>query len=137
MEKKISVLLVEDNRLVSKMSVLALEQLSCEVDAVATGKLGIAYADENPYDIIFMDIGLPDINGLDVISHIRKESKLNRLSPIVVLTAHSDRPYIKQSYAIGATDFIVKPFNPTKEAIQRYLMEPNKNPSIYQCNRMF
>jgi CheY-like chemotaxis protein len=121
--KTISVLLVEDNKLVSKMSVLVLEQLNCKVDAVATGLTALEYANKSNYDIIFMDIGLPDICGLTVISHIRQNSELNYSVPIIALTAHSDKEYIKQSYQMGATEFLVKPLNNEigQAVLQRYV----------------
>src|SRR5690349_4595652 len=107
--KTISVLLVEDNKLVSKMSVIVLEQLNCKVDAVATGSSALEHVNKSNYDIIFMDIGLPDINGLNLINWIRKNSELNYSVPIIALTAHSDKQYIEQSYQMGATEFLVKP----------------------------
>lgn len=123
--KKISVLLVEDNKLASKMSTLILEHLNCNVDAVASGNQALEYADKESYDIIFMDIGLPDIDGLSVIRHIRNQSGLNHSSPIVALTAHSDKQYIQQSFDVGASEFLIKPLsNEMGQAIlQKYTQE--------------
>lgn len=119
--KRISVLLVEDNQLVRKMSVLILEQLECEVQAVENGKLALEYAEKKTYDIIFMDIGLPDINGLNVIDQIRKKGKLNSQTAIIALTAHSDVKYQYESYKMGATDFFVKPLMIEKEILRKYV----------------
>ncbi len=118
--EKISVLLVEDNKLVRKMSIIVLEQLNCKVDAVSTGRSGIEYAGNRHYDLIFMDIGLPDICGLDAINQIRKHSEV----PIIALTAHSDREYIAESYKVGANEFFVKPLNNDigQAMIQRYVV---------------
>lgn len=120
MTEKISVLLVEDNYLVRKMSAIVLEQLNCRVDAVSTGRSGIEYAGNKNYDLIFMDIGLPDICGLEVIDQIRKNSKV----PIIALTAHSDKEYIAESYKMGANEFLVKPLNNDvgQAMIQRYVL---------------
>lgn len=111
MVKKTAILLVEDNQLVKKISVLILENLNCIVDAVMTGEQALNFADQKSYDIILMDIGLPDMDGLTVITHIRKNSVLNQTTPIVALTAHLDKIYIQQSFAVGANDFLVKPMN--------------------------
>lgn len=121
--KRISVLLVEDNKLVSKMSVIVLEQLNCKVDVVSTGTSALEYASKSNYDIIFMDIGLPDINGLTVINRIRTNSELNQGVPIIALTAHSDKEYIEQSYQMGATEFLIKPLNDEmgQAVLQRYV----------------
>jgi CheY-like chemotaxis protein len=121
--KRISVLLVEDNKLVRKMSILILEQLECEVDAVENGRMALEYAEKVHYDIIFMDIGLPDINGLTVIDKIRKNSKCNSKTAIIALTAHSDMRYQYESYKMGATDFLVKPLMIEKEVLEKYVTE--------------
>lgn len=120
--EKVSVLLVEDNKLVRKMSIIVLEQLNCMVDAVSTGRSGIEHANNKHYDLIFMDIGLPDMCGLDVIDQIRKYSKV----PIIALTAHSDKEYIAESYKMGANEFLIKPLNNEigQAMIQRYVSLP-------------
>ena len=120
--KKKSILLVEDHPLVRKISIVILENLNCTVSAVTTGKEAIDFCNQHGYDIILMDIGLPDIDGLSVISRIRKNSKLNQNTPIVALTAHSDKEYIRQSFDMGANDFLVKPLNYElgKTILQKY-----------------
>ncbi|HEX2548987.1 MAG TPA: response regulator [Gammaproteobacteria bacterium] len=120
-KKRISVLLVEDNKLVRKMSILILQNLECEVDAVENGTLALEFADKTNYDIIFMDIGLPDINGLNVIHQIRKKGKMNSKTAIIALTAHSDLKYQYESFQMGATDFFVKPLMIEKEVLQKYV----------------
>ena len=107
----ISVLLVEDNNLARKIGVIILEKLYCRVDAVSSGLEAIELANHNHYDIIFMDIGLPDINGLEAIEKIRNENGPNKNMPIIALTAHSDDGYVLASQKAGATDFLVKPLS--------------------------
>lgn len=121
MAAKLSILLVEDNKLVRKMSILLLERLDCKVDAVDNGKLALEYAEKTDYDIIFMDIGLPDINGLAVIDQIRKNSTRNSKTAIIALTAHSDLKYQYESDQVGATAFFLKPLMIEREALQKYV----------------
>lgn len=120
--KEVSVLLVEDNHLVKKMAIIILEQLDCRVDAVETGALALEYVSKINYDLIFMDIGLPDLDGLSVIDRIRTTRGLNYEVPIIALTAHSDKEYIQQSFKVGATEFLVKPLTNDKgrQVLQRY-----------------
>lgn len=122
-DNKISVLFVEDNNLVRKMGTIILQELNCQVEAVTTGQLAIDCARQKHFDIIFMDIGLPDIDGLFVIQQIRKVSELNKNAPIIALTAHSDTEYMSQSYEMGATDFLVKPLNMDigKSILEKYV----------------
>lgn len=119
-DDKISVLFVEDNNLARKIGVIILEKLFCHVDAVNCGLVALEHAKKNSYDIIFMDIGLPDINGLTVIETIRKENGANKDVPIIALTAHSDDEYVIQSQKVGATGFIVKPLS---EHLGKYILE--------------
>ena len=111
MSTKPAILLVEDNLLVKKISVVILENLNCVVDTAVTGGQAIELANQNKYDIILVDIGLPDMDGFDVIAYIRNDSKLNQNSTIIALTAHLDREYMKQSLEVGASDFLAKPIN--------------------------
>jgi CheY-like chemotaxis protein len=122
-DNKISVLFVEDNHLARKIGIIILEKIGCRVDAVSTGLLAVELANNNLYDIIFMDIGLPDINGLTAIERIRQEDCLNKDVPIIALTAHSDDGYVLQSQKVGATDFLVKPLSEClgKQILDKYL----------------
>jgi len=122
-DKKISVLFVEDNKLARKMARIILEQLNCMVDLVETGRMAIEYANKSNYDIIFMDIGLPDVDGLTVIEYIRNTKGKNHYSPIIALTAHSDQEYVNQSYEVGANDYLVKPLDGQvgKKILEKYV----------------
>jgi CheY-like chemotaxis protein len=68
-----------------------------------------------------MDIGLPDICGIKVIEKIR-HSTLNKNVPIVALTAHSDKEYVKECYDLGASEFLVKPLSNdiARELLKKY-----------------
>jgi len=120
-KEKISVLFVEDNALASKLGALILEELNCSVDVVSSGETAVELATKKTYRIIFMDIGLPDIDGLVVIKKIRN---INSKVPIIALTAHSDKDYVAQSYAAGASEFLVKPLSNelAGEILKRYLV---------------
>jgi CheY-like chemotaxis protein len=104
------ILFVEDNPLANKLGILILEDLNCRVDAVSSGAKAIQYASKKIYNIVFMDIGLPDISGIKVIEKIRN-SKLNKNVPIIALTANSDLEYMKECYELGASEFLVKPLS--------------------------
>lgn len=65
-------------------------------------------------DLVILDLMLPDINGLEVCKNIRKESEI----PIIMLTAKSDEEDILKGLAMGADDYLIKPFSP-KELVAR------------------
>jgi two-component system aerobic respiration control sensor histidine kinase ArcB len=118
---KTAVLFVEDNKLAQKIGIIILEQYNCRVDAVSSGEAALVLASKIPYNIIFMYIGLPDMDGLSVIKEIKK-IKLNKHVPIIALTAHSDQDYIAQSYEMGASEFLVKPLSDqiAKNILEKY-----------------
>jgi two-component system, OmpR family, aerobic respiration control sensor histidine kinase ArcB len=122
---KISVLFVEDNSLAKKLGVLILEELDCKVDAVSSGAEAIKFASRNFYQIIFMDIGLPDMDGVEVIKKVRGINSFYQNVPIVSLTAHSDKEYIAQSFEAGASEFLVKPLSHdvAGDILKKYFVE--------------
>jgi len=107
--KKTKVLLVEDHKTSQKIALLTLNELNCDVDAADTGGQALELFKTNEYDIIFMDLGLPDIDGLTVTETIRRMETSSNHIPIVALTAHSDDTYKVRSLEIGMNDFLMKP----------------------------
>ena len=85
------VLLVEDHPVIAFAEKAMLAKLSCQVDHAADGNSAIELAKKTNYDFIFMDIGLPDIDGYEVTKKIRLQEIAQgegRQVPIVALTAH-------------------------------------------------
>ncbi len=83
------ILLVEDNAIAAKVALHQLKSLDCDIDHAPDGQTAISLAAKHSYDLIFMDIGLPDISGIEVTKHIRLgESSIDNQVPIVALTAH-------------------------------------------------
>ena len=121
--KKVSVLLVEDDKLAQKMAVILLNQLNCEIKAASTSQLALELVQANAFDLIFADIGLPDADGLTLIEEIRNTPSANQAVPIIMLSAHSDKETISQSLQAGANDFFVKPLNKEigKSILRKYL----------------
>ena len=76
-------------------------------------KHNIVYLDYNP-DIVFLDIMIPDIDGIDVLKWIRKQNEI----PVIMLTAKGDTFDKVLALELGADDYIVKPFEP-KELLAR------------------
>jgi len=102
-------LLIEDNPLNQKVAKIMLEDMGCKVDVVNNGYSGIAAYQKNYYDLIFTDIGLPDMDGLEVIRRIRAQ-EINKHIPIVAMTAHVLEEDRKNCLNAGADDVLTKPF---------------------------
>lgn len=103
------VLLVEDNLFAQKVSHVFLQQLGCKIDLAHNAAEALEQIRNKPYEIIFMDLGLPDQNGLEVTDLIRKTPGLNQNSPIIGLTAHASPEEEMQGRHLGMNHFITKP----------------------------
>lgn len=85
------ILLIEDHPLTAQITRSILMKLACQVETAANGTEALEKAIAYNYDLIFMDIGLPDMNGNEVARRIRAfEAKMKRYTPIIALTAHVD-----------------------------------------------
>ena len=112
--KTINVLLVEDSDVPRRVGKMMLTQLNCQVDTAESAEAAILLVKKSKYDLIFMDIGLPDRDGLQVTAEIRAlESSEDRV-PIVALTANYDESYRPDCLAAGMDDFMLKPISKEK-----------------------
>lgn len=103
------VLVVEDVAIAQKVAVMILESLGCSVDVADTGDQAVQKYQNSHYDMVFMDIGLPDTTGIEVTKEIRLLENGNNPTPIIALTAHNEDSYKTASFEAGMNDFIVKP----------------------------
>jgi CheY-like chemotaxis protein len=100
------VLLVEDLPLAAKIARFILGDLQCEVDVATNGEQAVEKASHGGYDVIFMDVGLPDATGFEITARLRA---MKNKTPIYALTAHTDRDHRAQAVAVGMTGFLTKP----------------------------
>lgn len=104
----ITVLVVEDNKLNQEVARISLEHLKVKVDVVSHGLAAVEKLEHVSYDIIFMDLQMPVLNGYDATWKIRNELKL--ITPIVALTANALKGEREKCLEAGMDDFISKPF---------------------------
>ena len=102
-----SVLVVEDDPAVRNLISTALESRGYQYTTAGTGKAAIAAAATTSPDIVLLDLGLPDVDGVDVIRRIRTWSKM----PIIVISARSDDSDTIDALDAGADDYLTKPFS--------------------------
>lgn len=102
------VLLVEDDQLIQIIHKHMLEELGCKVDVIASAKKTLEMLDNN-YDVLLVDIGLPDMAGFELIKTIRgKNARLAQI-PIIVLTGYSDERESDRYVNAGANEIAIKP----------------------------
>ena len=100
------ILIVEDEEKIARFTELELMHEGYEVDKVADGRTGVEAALERDYDLILLDIMLPELNGLEVLRRIRKVKQ----TPIILLTARGEVMDKVAGLDGGADDYITKPF---------------------------
>ncbi|MET7692709.1 response regulator transcription factor [Streptomyces sp. NPDC005483] len=106
------VLLVEDDEPVAQSLRRGLVRYGFEVEWVSTG--GAALGHQGPYDVVLLDLGLPDTDGLDVCRALRERGDV----PIIVISARSDETDRVVGLELGADDYVSKPFG-VREVIAR------------------
>ncbi len=104
------VLVVEDNTTAQKVAKALLSQRGCQVDIASAGDEALQLWKANKYDLIFMDIGLPDMDGYQVTRHIRiQEATGNHHVPIIALTAHVGDENKQRCIESGMNAVLTKP----------------------------
>ncbi|MDH3606256.1 MAG: response regulator transcription factor [Acidimicrobiia bacterium] len=102
-----SILLIEDDHRIREALARALATRGHEVRSSATGLAGVEDALAEEVDLVVLDLGLPDVDGIDVLKMIRSVSPL----PIVIATARDEEAEIVKALDAGADDYVVKPFS--------------------------
>jgi two-component system catabolic regulation response regulator CreB len=106
------ILVVEDEPAIAETIQYALQTDGCEVVCLQAGNLVHELLDSEKVDLVILDIGLPDISGIELCKQIRQGSNV----PIIFLTARSDEIDRVVGLEIGGDDYIVKPFSPRELA---------------------
>jgi len=109
MATKNHILLVEDDPIPQKVTMRQLAELGYQVDTANDGHSALKLLEKKSYDLIFMDIGLPDISGLEVTAEIRKREHNDIHVPIVGLTMHALGSEQESGLQAGMNEYIVKP----------------------------
>ncbi len=116
-KRKLKILLIDDDPDTRELVTMMVEKAGHRIQATAHGQAGLLLLEHEKIDIVLLDIMMPDVDGLNVLTSIRKTSK----APVLMLTALSDTGIMQQSYLLGADDYMVKPFTMNKliERIER------------------
>ena len=105
------ILLVEDEEKVARFVERGLKAELYVVDVAADGKTALLLLDRGSYEVVILDLNLPDISGHEVLRHIRKG---NRSLPVLILSARDSIADKVQNFEQGADDYLTKPFSFTE-----------------------
>ncbi len=101
------ILLVEDDASIRETLRRSLTERGHTVNAVSTGTQALREAVDTAPDLMLLDLGLPDLDGAEVLARVRRDSSV----PVIVITARDDEPSTVLLLDTGADDYVVKPFS--------------------------
>jgi CheY-like chemotaxis protein len=117
-QSRYTILIVEDNPIVQKVHTLLIENLGYLVDIASSGFEALRVVNNKSYALILMDIGLPDMSGIETTLKIRQQH--GKYIPIIALTAFGESVE-KECYQAGVDDFATKPI--LKSDLKRLLQK--------------
>ena len=127
-----NILLIEDDPAIIRLLKIALETNDYKAIVAKNGITGISlFLSEHP-DLILLDLGLPDVDGMEVINQVRAISK----TPIIVVSARSDEEEKVECLDNGADDYVTKPFN-VQELMARIRVCLRKVNKVDNTNQIF
>lgn len=113
-EKELQILVVDDEERIRRLLRMYLEKEGFVISEAADGETALQMALEHDYDLILLDLMLPNMDGTDVCAKLRQEKS----TPVIMLTARGEESNRVQGFEVGADDYVVKPFSP-REVIYR------------------
>jgi PAS domain S-box-containing protein len=133
--RKVRILLAEDNPTNQQVALGILEKLGFGADTVANGREAVQALEMVPYDIVLMDVQMPEMDGFEATRAIRsgKTGVLNPKIPIIAMTAHAMKGDRERCLEAGMDDYISKPIAPQAlaEALEKWVETPQgRSPSV-------
>lgn len=105
------VLIVEDDSSVCELLFSCLSKAGYRVSIAHSGETSLSHIEEDPPDVIVLDLNLPGMNGLDVCRAMRRDPWMSRI-PVLMLTGQAEEDDVVAGLEVGADDYMTKPFSP-------------------------
>jgi two-component system response regulator VicR len=112
----VKILYAEDDIMMQKAIVYALVRLGYEVTTVDDGQEAIDSLAGEEYDLVILDLFMPNRSGFEVVEEMRDVLKLD--TPILIISRSNLDETIQKAYTAGANDYIVKPFKPEQLVVK-------------------
>ena len=110
LEDPVRILFVDDDPIMREFAVVHLSTEKAHVTVGADGIEALKAVEADTFDIILLDLEMPNMDGFEVLSRLRDDERTRRL-PVVVVTGREDVSAIDRAFQAGATSFLVKPIN--------------------------
>jgi two-component system KDP operon response regulator KdpE len=132
------ILVTDDDPAIRRMLAVALEPSGFVISQTDSGTVALETVRRNDADILLLDLGLPDVDGLDVIRRIRMSGSA---TPIIVVSSRADEGGKVEAFDLGADDYLTKPFGIEEllariRALQRYRLQPQTQPTMIEAGEL-
>ena len=107
---KAHVLIIEDDASVCELLFSSLTKSGYRVSATQSGEAALTQIEEDPPDLVVLDLNLPGMSGLDVCRLMRQDPWMSKI-PVLMLTGKSEEDDILAGLEVGADDYVTKPFS--------------------------
>ena len=124
---EINILIVEDNQVNVIYMEAVLEKMNAKVDVARDGLQAISLCEKNVYDMILMDLQMPNLDGVSATAHLRQILKIP--TPIIAQSANTVQKEIEDCYNAGVNDFIAKPFT-IEQLLSKIVFNLNSNSDL-------
>ena len=130
------ILLVEDDAEMRETLATLLHENHIQVTSAAGAREGLTRARERQFDLILLDLGLPDLNGFEALRRL-KEEPLTESVPVIVLTAWDSANDKLRGFELGAVDYVTKPFEAAelRARVRAALRAKHLQDQLTQTNR--
>lgn len=125
------VLIVDDNEINRDMLARRLHRKDFNLSMAIDGREALSMIRANPYDLILLDIMMPEIDGYAVLKYLKENPRLRHI-PVIMISAIEEMDSVMKCMEIGADDYLTKPFDPEmlKVAVNRCLPNRKKSSNI-------
>lgn len=106
--KSFNILIVDDNPLVVKMHLHYLKRAGLNAETAANGKEALTKVADKSYDLVVLDLMMPEVSGFEVLKNIRTSNN-NKTTKVIVASALSDKEIVELVFQLGANYFITSP----------------------------
>jgi len=116
--KALNILVIDDERVICDACCLVLAEKGHRVDHCLTGNSGLLAIERGKYDLILLDVKLPDVDGMEILKSVREKGS----GPaVIVMTGYSTMSNALQAMKLGAADYLSKPFTDDElvEAVEK------------------
>jgi DNA-binding NtrC family response regulator len=109
MEDRANILIVDDEEIVRRSYLSSLKDSSCNAEVAWDGKEALRALEQNPYDVILLDLRMPDLDGMTLLRMIKEKWPD---SEVVIITGYPTIESAKEAVRLGAVNYLVKPVGP-------------------------